>query len=104
MALHSTLPRKGFTAARDRTGLTSINPATIQTWNARRGPEIRYCESTDGAWSYTRIEDGSTTWVVRHLPSGRALDFEPSLPVARQGTASGWTLAELDRQDARVAS
>lgn len=95
-----------FRAAAPKPGHTDIDPDSIRTWtNARTGrPEIRTCTSTDGQWCYTRVEDRGTTWDVLHVPTGRVLSYEPSLPLARSGTASGWILAELDRRQPLAAA
>lgn len=91
---------KTLSAARPKAGHTDIDSGSILTWtDARTGrQEIRYAASADGAWAYERIEDAGTTWIVTERATGRQLDFEPNLLLARRGTHDGWTRSEISRQ------
>lgn len=88
-----------------RRGMTELDPsATVSSYSLRsRRIEVWQAASTDGVWLYHREEDTGTTWTVLHLPTGRVLPGEVSLPMARRGTADGWTLAELDRRESPAA-
>ncbi len=94
------------TAARPNAGLTDLDPATLRYLpHFRSGRmEIVSVRSADGVWLYERQEDVGTSWIVTHIPTGRSLDFEPSLRLARIGTLTGWTLRQLDRQSAPIAT
>jgi hypothetical protein len=88
--------------------MTPLDPARTRhaQWFRRDGRTVRQlaeAASADGVWLYHREDDGGTTWTVVHVPSGRACPLEPSLRQARIGTATGWTLRELDRLDAQRA-
>jgi hypothetical protein len=58
------------------------------------GTTIAAATSQCGLWLYERLEDSSTSWAVRYLPTGQISDVHSSLARARVATAS-WLLPTL---------
>jgi hypothetical protein len=53
----------------------------------KRGKQIWEAVSADGVYAYIRMEDTTTTWAVRHLPTGHVFDdVFGTLPGARRWT------------------
>ena len=79
--------------------MTALSPSATRKVRDRSTGRLTtfLAESADGVWTYIREDDAQTTWTVRHNPTNRTLEREPNLAVARRGTASGYTLNELDR-------
>ena len=57
--------------------------------------EIWSAVSTDGDYTYNRIEDTGTPWAVEHVPTGTDCGLFSSLPKARRATADGSALAAV---------
>lgn len=58
--------------------------------------EIWEARSTDGTWTYVRLEEPGTPWRVEHAPTGY-VDYFSSLPRARRWTASDGAMACMKR-------
>lgn len=76
---------------------TPRTPVTVtERWPNLRGQMQTWAaESTDGVWTYQRLDIPGTPWEVTHKPTGRSY-WIGSLPKARAATASGAALAYLD--------
>jgi len=59
--------------------------------------EIWAAVSTDGTYTYNRIEDTGTLWAVEYVPEHTDCGLFSSLPKARRATASGEALAAVNR-------
>lgn len=62
--------------------------------------EIWSAESTDGVWTYERVEDVGTPWIVTYKPTGLDV-WLSSLPKARAFTARPDAVEVLERIAAR---
>ena len=63
----------------------------------RRGMETWAAETSDGEWSFARLEDAGTTWQVTHKPTRTVVcECLSSLTDCRAYTASGGARADLE--------
>lgn len=58
--------------------------------------EIWEARSIDGTWTYERLEEEGTPWLVLHTPTGY-MDYFASLSKARRWTASDGAMACMKR-------
>ncbi|HEX4622308.1 MAG TPA: hypothetical protein VH208_12140, partial [Myxococcaceae bacterium] len=81
-------------------GGRSVTPHR-ECWGAR---------TADGVWSFERVEEPGTPWLIYHLPSladGSYLGVvasETTLDGCRRAVASGWAEQELGRRKAEEAA
>lgn len=89
-------------------GMTPVTRSMRTTYiggpdSGRTRKECWSATSTDGSWSYERLEDQGTTWSVTHLHTGCTCDVPyRSLNAARRATASGATLRDMRRERAEI--
>jgi hypothetical protein len=90
------------TATRPRKPPRTLTPATVTA----RYPSLRTgrlegwsAVSDDGVWKYERLEEPRTPWSTVHVPSGiEAGSWAGTLSEAREMTANGSALADIERQ------
>lgn len=75
-----------------------MTPVRTQRFRNRRTGrmEVWSAVSTDGVWTYVRLESPGTPWQVHHVPTDRSY-LDRSLPRARRATDDGTALRYLDQ-------
>lgn len=82
-------PRRVLTPADVTKRFPSFRSGQLEAWAA---------ESRDGIWRYARLEISGTPWVVIHIPTGIEGNWHGTLTAAREATANGTALADIERR------
>jgi hypothetical protein len=81
----------------------TLTPATVtRRYPAFRSSRLENWEaaSDDGLWLYKRLEMSGTPWSVIHVPTGIEGRWCGTLDDAREATADGSALADVERLQA----
>jgi hypothetical protein len=85
----STRTRRELTPADVTKRFPSFRSGRAEAWEA---------VSRDGVWAYSRLEIAGTPWEIRHLPTGTPGPWAGTLTAAREMTANGSALADVERR------
>lgn len=61
-------------------------------------PQAWQAASRDGIWRYDRLEISGTPWLIVHLPTETEGPWYGTLTAAREATADGSALADVERR------
>lgn len=76
--------------------LAPVDKAMLPSRGGRR--QCWSATTKDGTWGFAREEDRTTSWTVRHLPTGTVTaEYLGSLTDCRAYVASGQALADVER-------
>ncbi len=90
-ATRTRRPRRILTPVTITSRFPNFRGGRVEAWSA---------VSTDGVWTYERIEDTGSPWEATHVPTGIRTDWYGTLGAARAATASGEATACVERQQA----
>ena len=85
----ATKTRRVLTPADVTARFPSFNGRRLEAWEAK---------SRDGIWLFSRLEISGTPWEIRHLPTGTEGPWYGTLAAAREATADGSALADVERR------
>lgn len=89
---HPPKPRRTLTPIAAPTRYPSIRTGRREDWSA---------VSDDGVWAFERLEVTRTPWSIVHIPTGIEVgEWAGTLSAAREMTANGEALADVERQTA----